>query len=94
MKRKWMGLRIIISLCAMFGWWGFLYPELVLTPDTVTVSQADETGNLLILSDQWNGNGNLYLDILNAGRDKVSFRSKLLTNLNFIWEAFHDREAD
>ena len=94
MKKKWVGLRIIVSLCAMLGWWGFLYPELVLTPDTVTVSTEDEEGRLQPLPEQWDLDGSLYLDILNAGRDRITFRSRLLTNLNLFWEAFHDREAD
>lgn len=94
MKRKWIGLRIMLSLCAMLGWWGLLYPELVLTPDTVTVSQEDEEGNLVPLPGQWDWDGSLYMDILNAGKDKITFRSRLLTNLNLFWEAFHDRKAD
>lgn len=94
MNRKWIGLRIIISLCAMLGWWGFLYPELVLTPDTVTVSQEDENGELIPLPGQWDLDSNLYLDILNAGKDRITFRSRMFANLNLIWEAFHDRKAD
>lgn len=94
MKKKWIGIRIMISMCAALGWWGFLYPELVLTPENVTVSREDQDGNLLSVPEAWNETNSLYLDLLNAGRDKITFRSKLLTNLNKFWEAFHDREAD
>ena len=42
MKKKRLGIRITIGLCAALGWWGLLYPELVLTPDTVRVVQDKE----------------------------------------------------
>lgn len=94
MKNKRNRFRVIVSLCALLGWWGFLYPELVLTPDTVTVKAEDENGSLSALPDEWNLDSSLYPDLLNAGRDRITFRSRLLTNLNLFWEAFHGREAD
>lgn len=94
MKKKQTGIRIVICLCAALGWWGFLYPELVLTPDTVTVNIEDEEGNLRPLSEDLAEDGSLYFDLLHAGGDKITFRSRLLINLNKFWETFHDREAD
>lgn len=94
MKKKWTGIRIVISMCAALGWWGFLYPELVLTPDTVTVNIEDEDGNLQPVPDEWLEDDRLYFDLLKAGGDKITFRSRLLINFNKFWEAFHDREAD
>ena len=41
MKKKWLGIRVAAGLCAALGWWGLLYPELALTPDTVKVSAQD-----------------------------------------------------
>lgn len=94
MKKRRIGFQIIISMCAMLGWWGFLYPELVLTPDTLDIKAVDENGGLSALPDDWEPDGSLYLDIVSAGRDKITFRSRLLTNLTLFWEAFHGREAD
>lgn len=93
MRKRRAGFQIIISICAMLGWWGFLYPELVLTPETVSVRE-EKDGSLSAPSEDWELDGSLYLDLLNAGRDRITFRSRLLTNLNSFWEAFHGREAD
>ncbi len=94
MKKRRAGFQIIISICAVLGWWGFLYPELILTPETVSIREEDETGSPSAPSEEWDLDSSLYLDLLNAGRDKITFRSRLLTNLNLFWEAFHGREAD
>lgn len=91
MKKKWFGIRISIGILAAFGWWGLLYPELALTPDTVKVIQISEDGESLSLSPEWSYGDDLYWDILNAGSDKITFRSKFLTDFNAIWEAFYDR---
>ena len=40
MNKKTFGLRVAAGLCAALGWWGLLYPELALTPDTVTAGMA------------------------------------------------------
>jgi len=88
LKKKRLGFRVAVSLCAALGWWGLLYPELALTPDTVAVSAEDEAGNPR--PREWSFDGDLYLELLDAGRDKITFRSRLLTNLSTLWEIFHD----
>ncbi len=93
MKKKWIGFRIIVSMCAMLGWWGLLYPELTLTPDTVKVMMEDNGGVLRELPAKWGFDSDLYLDLLGAGKDKITFRSKLLTNLSLFWEALHGRDG-
>ena len=35
-------IRIIIVLCVTIGWWGLLYPELSMTPDTVQIVSENE----------------------------------------------------
>ncbi len=94
MKKKWFGFRIIVSLCAAIGWWGLLYPELALTPDTVKVSVEDENGIPEEMPLEWDFDGSVYLDLLNAGQSRITFRSKLLTNLNIFWETLHDRNEN
>lgn len=93
MKRKWIGLRIIVSMCAMLGWWGLIYPELTLTPDTVQISIEDEEGNLQELPEEWTFDSGLYEELLKAGRSKITFRSRLLTNLSSFLEAIYDRDG-
>ena len=91
MKKRDLGIRIIIGLCAALGWWGLLYPELVLNPDTVKIvaeDGAEEPDSL-----EWSFDSRLYLDLLNAGRDKIIPRSKLLTDISSFWEAFHDKDS-
>ncbi len=89
MKKKWSGLRIIVSMCAALGWWGLLYPELALTPDTVNISVEDDEGSLELLSAEWDYPGKLYLSLLNAQEGQITFRSRLLTNLSIFWETLH-----
>lgn len=89
MKKKWLGFRIAAGVCAALGWWGLLYPELTLTPDTVAVCAEDEEG--CPGAREWSFDGDFYLDLLSAGRERITFRSRLLTDLNTFWEMFHDK---
>ena len=88
MKKKWLGIRVAVGLCAALGWWGLLYPELALTPDTVKVSGSDEAGGP---SDPaWSFDSSLYLDLLNADRDNITFRSRLLTEIRELFKSFNN----
>lgn len=89
MKKKLIGIRAALGLCAALGWWGLLYPELALTPDTVVVKSEDEDGRLQELPLEWDFDGNLYRELLNAGPDRLTLRSRLLADLTSLWEAFH-----
>lgn len=91
MKKKWFGIRTGLGICAALGWWGLLYPELTLTPDTVKVVCEDLPAESHTQPQTWSFDSSLYWNILNAPSDKITFRSKLLTDLNAILEAFHDR---
>ena len=89
--RKWMGLRLTAGLCAALGWWGLLYPELALTPGTVVIDTATQKGTSGRESRNRCFDDNLYLELLNADRDQITFQSKLLTDLGSFWEALHER---
>lgn len=91
MKKKWLGIRIVTGLCAVLGWWGLLYPELALTPDTVSVYAEEEDGEWGELTREWGFDDSLYQDLLSADRNQITFRSKLLKDLSLFWEALHDR---
>lgn len=94
MKRRWVGLRILVSLCAVLGWWGLIYPELALTPDTVKVSVENEDGVPEEVCRDWEFDSSLYREILEADRSKISFRSRLLTDFGLFLEAIYDRSGD
>lgn len=89
MKNKWLGIRIIISLCAALGWWGLFYPELSLTPDTVVLKMKNDSGNLREQPFVWDFDGRIYWDLLNASPEKITFRSKLLMDFSALWEAMN-----
>lgn len=89
MKKKWLGIRIILSLCATLGWWGLLYPELSLTPDTVVLKIKDDHGTLREQPLEWDFDGELYRDLLNAGPDRITFRSRLFEDFSSLLEAIY-----
>ena len=92
MNQKRLGFRVAALICAAIGWWSLLYPELTLTPETVKINAEQEDGTLEQQTLKWNFEGGLYLDLLNAGPENISFRSKLFTNISSLLEAFHDRD--
>ena len=89
MKKRWLGIRIIVGLCAALGWWGLLYPELSLTPDTVVLRLGDDGGIMREQPLEWDFDSKLYQDLLNAGPNRISFRSKLLTDFSSLLEALN-----
>lgn len=83
-KRKKAGVRIIMgifSMCSALGCWGVLYPELTMTPDTYRVVCEDGTVQKEPKVVEWDFDSNIYMDILNADRSRIRFRSKLLQEL-------------
>ena len=77
MKKKLFGIRITFAVCAALGWWGVLYPELTMTPDTYRIVSEEGT----VQSDEnmveWDFDNDIYREILNADRSRIRFRSKL-----------------
>ena len=89
MKKRWIGIRAAAGLCAALGWWGLLYPELALTPDTVRVFQEAEDGTLQEMDADWDFEGSLYTGLLHSDRRNITFRSRLLTAISLFLEAIH-----
>lgn len=88
MKKEPVKLRMIAALCAALGWWGLLYPEFTLTPDTVrVVCETEDGAEETATFDQSFGNS-LYLELLGADRGSIRLRSRLFAELNALWEAF------
>ncbi len=92
MKKKWFGIRMGLGIIAALGWWGLLYPELTLTPNTVKVVYDGQQDEAEAQSPGQSPDGSLYRDILNAPPGKITFRSKLLTDFNAILEAIYGRD--
>ncbi len=89
MKRKKTGFHFIAVFCAALGWWGLLYPELTLTPDTVKVICDEENGEAFSSDGEWDPDGSLYLELLCTDRSNIRLRSRFFTELRAFWEAFH-----
>ena len=88
MKNKKLGIRIITAMCAALGWWGLLYPELTLTPETVRIIIEDASGQEISLDRNKSLDDSFYLELLEADSGSIRFRSRILTELNAFWEAF------
>ena len=83
MKRD---IRILLCICAAFGWWGFLYPELALTSDTYRV--VDENGVVCESEEdgEWDPDDGIYWRMLGADSSQIRFRSKLFDSLAALTE--------
>lgn len=86
MKQRFVGLKITACVCAAFGWWGVLYPELVLTPDTYRVCQETE-GKV-----QQQSGEEIYFQLLEAEKGEIHFRSRLLEKWSEIMEATYESD--
>lgn len=80
------GIRISLCVCAALGWWGALYPELTMTPDTYRV--VTEDGAVQIGEDvvEWDFDNPIYMEILNADRSRIRFRSRLFQTVSDCME--------
>ena len=76
-------IRTALTICAAWGWWGFLYPELTMTADTYKIVYEDGEGQ--VLAEDVSA-GNIYEVILNAHQSQLRFRSSLFLNINAIQE--------
>lgn len=89
MKKKFLGIRVVLGMCAALGWWGLLYPQLTFTPDTVSIKAEDKDGTIRAEEAEWDFDASLYREFLAAGPDKIILRSRLLSDFSSLWEAFH-----
>ena len=90
MKKKWLKLRAVMTICAAFGWWGLLYPEFTLTPETILVYEEDADGTLIEVNHNRFDCRELYQQLLTADRKDIRFRCKLWEDFNLFWEAFQN----
>ena len=79
MKKKWTGIKLVMGICAALGWWGVLYPEFAMTPDTYVVTGTEE--GKPSETQKWSFDSEIYWEILNADSDQISFKSRLFEEL-------------
>lgn len=81
-----ISFRIFVTVAAALGWWGVLYPEFTMTPDTYKIVYEDTTPQEYYVQEpeevvEWNVNHHIYETVLGADRTKLRFRSRLLMNM-------------
>lgn len=95
MKKIWTGAQIALCVCAMFGWWGVLYPELVLTTDTYRICDDGEREEQEIRDRQNpSADQDIYWNLLKADKNEIRFRSKLLIEWNKFMEALDESDQN
>lgn len=98
MKRIWAGMKTTLCICAVLGWWGVLYPELVLTADTYRICD-DNRQDIQEEQDTREGQNpptgqDIYWNLLKADRSEIRFRSRLCAEWNKFMEAFNESDEN
>lgn len=76
-------LKAAAFICAVFGWWGFLYPELTLTPDTYRVVSGETAGDEEEgIRPDWDED--IYRELLKAEKGQIRLKSRLFEQLQGI----------
>ena len=79
-----LSVHIILSVCAVFGWWGVLYPELTMTPSTYHIVYEDpavqEQENMV----EWDFDNDIYWKVLEADRSQIRFKSRFVSSINAL----------
>lgn len=78
MKKSEIGIRVLCGICAAFCWWGLLYPELTMTPDTYVVCQEDSSATD---REDLDFEKDIYRMFLETDREQIRFKSRLLEYL-------------
>lgn len=85
MERKSI-IKLVLCFCLYMGWWGLLYPELLITSDTCSVICEDGTdGEAKDPTEQMTAE-QLYRALQEAEPGQVRYRSRLLELLEKIWK--------
>ena len=75
-------VHIILGVSAVFGWWGFLSPELTMTPSTYNIVYEDGTVQEQKEVIEWDVDDDIYWEILEADSSQIHFKSRLLTDIS------------
>ena len=81
---SYMRLQMILCMILFCGWWGFLYPQLVLPEGTYKITYANENTdeeNVVLTGED------LLKELESNKENTICIKSKLLTMLQeFLWE--------
>lgn len=86
------GFRIFVTVSAALGWWGVLYPELTMTPDTYCVVYEEKSVPSATYMQErtgaaaWKLDNDIYTTVLGAERSQIRIRSRLFTNITAFCE--------
>jgi hypothetical protein len=86
MKKKYAAFQIVLGICAAIGWWGVLYPELTMTPDTYRIVNEDGTVQTAEDGVKYPFGETLYYELLNVGGKQIHFKSKLVTAVEGMFQ--------
>lgn len=85
MKRPYIA-RFALCIWLYAGWWGLVYPQLVITSDTCSVVCEDETEEEQLKRAEQMTAEQLYRALQEAEPGQVRYRSKLLELLEKLWK--------
>lgn len=85
MKRPYIA-RFALCVWLYVGWWGLVYPQLVITSDTCSVVCEDETEEEQLKRAEQMTAEQLYRALQEAEPGQVRYRSKLLELLEKLWK--------
>ncbi len=95
MKKIRAGIKMALCVSAALGWWGVLYPELVLTTDTCRVCSENEQKEKYTQDGSIPSAGqDIYWGLLGADREDIHFRSRLLEEWNKFMEALNESDQN
>lgn len=69
-KKYWLKYKIVVGALAMAGFWGFLYPEYTLLPDTYRIVYENE-------GERNQDDEDIYRLLQKASPKQIKFRSRL-----------------
>lgn len=79
------GLSIALTLCALLGWWGALYPQFTLLRGTYDIVYEDsDLPQGTSVEGSGVDSGRLYWGILDADSSHIRFKSRLLMEWNAL----------
>lgn len=80
--QKLAAFRMVCTLCVALGWWGMLYPDFTMTPDTYEVVWEDAESEHEM--QEWDSEEEIYDLLLNADSGRIRFKTKLLSKIDAI----------
>lgn len=84
MERRFI-VRFALCACLYAGWWGLVYPQLVITSDTCSVVCEDGTEEEQLRQAEQMTAEQMYRALQEAEPGQVHYRSRLLELLGKLW---------